>query len=247
MENEMTDPVVEVKPEIPPMTGENSQKLNPVEARVLGCLIEKQITTPDLYPLTLNSLTLACNQKSNRDPVMELEEHAVVRALDGLREKKLAQMVSLAGSRVMKYSHQAERTLVLEMPALALLCELLVRGPQTAGELRGHTARMVPFENIEAVEQAMSALMARQPEALATLLPRLPGRKEPRYAHLLSGEVKMDDLAAVATIGPAPEKARIVVQAENERVTKLEADLAVLRQEMTALQTQVSELRKLLE
>ena len=219
--------------------------LNAVEARVLGCLIEKQITTPDLYPLTLNSLTLACNQKSNRDPVLELEEQAVVRALDGLREKKLAQMVSLAGSRVMKYGHQAERTLALETPALALLCELLVRGPQTVGELRGHTARMVPFASIEVVEKAMSILMARQPEPLATLLPRLPGRKEPRYAHLLSGAVKVDELAAASV--PTPEKARVVVQAENERMSKLEADLAGMRQEMAALQAQVTELRKLLE
>ncbi len=224
-------------------------ELNAVEARVLGCLIEKQITTPDIYPLTLNSLTLACNQKSNRDPEMALDEQAVVRALDGLREKKLAMMVSLAGSRVMKYSHQADRTLHLEQPALALLGELLLRGPQTAGELRGHVARMEPFESIEAVEQAMGVLSDRQPDPLAVLLPRLPGRKEPRYAHLLCGEVKVDELAAaaIAASAPAPEKARLVVQAENERVQKLESDVAALRQDLAALQTQLAELRKLLE
>lgn len=223
-------------------------ELNAAEARVLGSLIEKQITTPDAYPLTLNALTLACNQKSNRDPEMALDEHAVVRALDGLREKKLALMVSLAGSRVMKYSHQADHSLQLEPPALALLCELLLRGPQTAGELRGHAARMAPFESIEAVEQAMGALTARHPEPLAVLLPRLPGRKEPRYAHLLGGEIKVDELAsAAATTGPAPEKARLVVQAENERVQKLETELAQLRQELTVMQAQVAELRKLLE
>ena len=163
----------------------------------------------------------------------------MIRALDGLREKKLAQMVSLAGSRVMKYGHQADRTLGLELPALALLCELLVRGPQTAGELRGRVARLTPFDGIEAVEQALAALMTRQPEPLVMLLPRQPGRKESRYAHLLAGEVSTDELAAAAT-GPAPEKARLVVQAENERVARLEADLAALRLEVTALQAQVA-------
>jgi uncharacterized protein YceH (UPF0502 family) len=221
-------------------------ELNTVEARVLGCLIEKQFTTPDTYPLTLNSLTLACNQKSNRDPVMEVEEQVVLRALDTLRDKKLIEMVSMAGSRVMKYKHQAERALVLEPPPLALLSELLVRGPQTAGELRGRAARMCPFENIEAVEQVLGMLATRSPEPLVLLLPRQPGRKEPRYAHLLSGMLKPEELAAMAS-GPAPDKARITVQAENERIEKLEMELAMLRQDMNAVQAQVAEIRKLLE
>ncbi len=221
-------------------------ELNTVEARVLGCLIEKQFTTPDTYPLTLNSLTLACNQKSNRDPVMEVEEQVVLRALDTLRDKKLIEMVSMAGSRVMKYKHQAERALVLEPPPLALLSELLVRGPQTAGELRGRAARMCPFENIEAVEQVLGMLATRSPEPLVVLLPRQPGRKEPRYAHLLSGMLKPEELAAMAS-GPAPDKARITVQAENERIEKLEVELAMLRQDMSTVQAQVAEIRKLLE
>jgi hypothetical protein len=222
-------------------------ELNAVETRVLGCLIEKQFTTPDTYPLTLNSLTLACNQKSNRDPVMEVEEQVVLRVLDSLRDKKLIEMVSMAGSRVMKYKQQADRALELEPPSLALLCELLVRGPQTAGELRGRAARMCPFENIEAVEQVLGMLAARSPEPLAMLLPRQPGRKEPRYAHLLSGAVKAEELAAVMSTGPAPGKARIAVQAENGRIEKLESELSTLRQDMTAVQSQVAELRKLLE
>ena len=222
-------------------------ELNTVEARVLGCLMEKHFTTPDTYPLTLNSLTLACNQKSNRDPVMEAEEQIVLRALDSLRDKKLIAMVSMAGSRVMKYKHQADRALELEPPALAILSELLVRGPQTAGELRGRVTRMCPFESIEAVEQVLGVLTARSPEPLAMLLPRQPGRKEPRYAHLLSGAVKLEELAASMATGPAPEKARIAIQAENERIEKLESELATLRQDMAALQSQVAELRKLVE
>ncbi len=222
-------------------------ELNTVEARVLGCLIEKQFTTPDTYPLTLNSLTLACSQRSNRDPIMEMEEQAVLRALDSLRDKKLIEMVNMAGSRVMKYKHQADRALELEPGALALLCELLVRGPQTAGELRGRVTRMCPFENIEAVELALGVLTTRSPEPLAILLPRQPGRKEPRYAHLLSGAVKLEEFASSASTGPAPEKARITIQAENERIEKLESELAALRQDVTTLQTQVAEIRKLIE
>ncbi len=221
--------------------------LNAVEARVLGCLIEKQITTPDVYPLTLNSLTLASCQKSNRDPVMELKEEAVLRAMDGLRDKKLGLMNFMAGSRVSKYSHQADKTLELEPPALALLCELLLRGPQTAGELRTHVARMLVFPSIEAVEQSMLAMTTRQPEPIAVLLPRQPGRKEPRYMHLLSGEVNTDDLSASSTISHAPEKARLVVQAENERISKLEAEMAELRRDMAAMQAKITELSKILE
>ncbi|HCE41945.1 MAG TPA: DUF480 domain-containing protein [Lentisphaeria bacterium] len=221
--------------------------LTAVEARVLGCLIEKQITTPDTYPLSLNSLTLACNQKSNRDPMMELDDQTVLRTVDKLRDKNLAQMISMAGSRVMKYSHDAERTLGLDTPALALLCELLVRGPQTPGELRGRASRMAAFENIESVETVMNALMTRQPEPLVVLLPRQPGRKESRYAHLLSGEVKVDETAMAPAPGPAPEKARLIVQAENERIEKLESELSTMRNDLTALQEQVAALRKLME
>ncbi len=219
-------------------------ELNAIESRILGCLIEKEFTTPDAYPLTLNSLTLACNQKSNRDPLMELDEKTVVRELDHLRDKGLANMVSMAGSRVMKYEHQADRALGLDRPALALLCELLVRGPQTAGELRGHTARMHPFESISAVEEAMKGLSERQPEPLAVLMPRQAGRKEPRYAHLLSGEIKMDESAAVL---PQPEKSRMIVQAEDERLSRLESEIAALRQELETLKSQFCEFRKIIE
>jgi uncharacterized protein YceH (UPF0502 family) len=178
---------------------------------------------------------------------MEVQEQIVLRTLDGLRDKKLIEMVSMAGSRVMKYRHQADRALELEPLPLALLCELLLRGPQTAGELRGRVTRMCPFESIDAVEQVLVMLTARTPEPLAMLLPRQPGRKESRYAHLLSGTVKVEDLVASMATGPAPEKARITIQAENERIEKLESELSNLRQDVTALQSQIAELKKLLE
>ncbi len=221
--------------------------LTAVEARVLGCLIEKQITTPDAYPLTLNSLTLACNQKSNRDPEMELQDQAVLRAADTLRDKNFSQMVNMAGSRVMKYAHKADTTLSLDLPSLAIICELLVRGPQTPGELRNRASRMHPFESIEAVESVLNALISRQPEPLVVQLPRQPGRKESRYAHLLCGEVKVEEMAPAAAAGPSPEKARIIVQAENERMDKLESELSKVKQDMSSLQSQIAELKKLME
>ncbi len=221
--------------------------LTAVEARVLGCLIEKQITTPDVYPLTLNSLTLACNQKSNRDPVMELQEQTVLRAADTLRDKNLSEMVNMAGSRVMKYGHKAAVNLSLDIPALALLAELLLRGPQTPGELRNRAYRMSPFESLESVEQVLNSLMNRQPDPLVVLLPRQPGRKESRYAHLMCGEIKLEEQAQSAVSSPAPDKARLIVQSENERMDRLEAELGKLKQDVSSLQSQVAELRKLME
>lgn len=219
-------------------------QLNPVECRILGCLVEKQLTTPDVYPLSLNALVLACNQKSNRDPLMELSEADVIRGIDALREKHLAMMLLQAGSRVPKYGQELAKMFGLEPSALALLCELLVRGPQTSGELRGRASRMVPFSCIEAVEEVLVAL-ADRPEPLVILLPRQPGRKESRYAHLFSGEVKVEELVAVQPV-PA-EKARLTVQAEQERVEKLEAEVAALRQELSALQSQFVEFRRQFE
>lgn len=219
-------------------------QLNPVETRILGCLVEKQLTTPEVYPLSLNALTLACNQKSNRDPLLDLSEADVIRGVDALREKHLAMMLLQAGSRVPKYSQELGKMFGLEPPALALLCELLVRGPQTSGELRGRASRMVPFACIEAVEEVLASLVNRS-EPLVVLLPRQPGRKESRYAHLLSGEIKVEELAAVS-VAPA-EKARLVVQAEQERVEKLETEVAALRQELSALQSQFAEFRRQFE
>jgi uncharacterized protein len=206
--------------------------LNDIEVRVLGSLIEKEMSTPEYYPLTLNALTNACNQKSNRDPVMALEEAEVVRALDSLRQKGLA-MQAAESSRVPRYAHALEAKLRLEPEELAIVCELLVRGPQTVGELRGRAERMYSFTDLSEVEQILADLSERQPP-LVVKLPRQPGRKEPRLTHLLSGAPELSEEMPSA----APEAARRQVMAENERI-------AALEQEVTELRTQVAELQRL--
>ena len=214
--------------------------LSPVEARVLGSLIEKDITTPDYYPLTLNALTNACNQSLNRDPVLALTEHDVVRGLDSLREKKLAFMFQGADSRVPKFGHRIAESFELPRPETAVLCVLLLRGPQTHGELRGRTARMHEFASLAEVEGALSELISRSPEALAAKLPRQPGMKELRYAHLLSGE------AGAATPGSLPqaEPAASAAGAGEERLAKLEGEAAALRAEVADLRRELDALRK---
>src|SRR5580704_2742660 len=163
--------------------------LSDVEVRVLGALIEKDITTPDYYPMSLNALVNACNQKNNRDPVMALEEDAVRAALDSLQGQRLAGPASGADSRVTKYEHRLQEVFNFDRRETAVLCVLLLRGPQTPGELRGRTERMYRFETLDDVQGALQKLMAREP-ALVKVLARAPGTKESRYAHLLGGEVE---------------------------------------------------------
>jgi len=206
--------------------------LGPIEVRVLGCLVEKEVTTPDYYPLTLNALTHACNQKSNRDPVMSLEETDVVRALDRLRHLGLA-MQAAEGSRVPRYAHNLEARLRLEPEEMALFCELLLRGPQTVGELRGRADRMRPFTDLAEVESLLTDLIERDPP-LVVRLPRQPGRKENRFMHLLSGEPQVDESQTI----PQPEAATTQVRAENERIEALERDLAALREEFERFKSQ---------
>ena len=215
--------------------------LNAVEARVLGCLIEKQVATPDVYPMTLNSVTLACNQRSNRAPMMSLDEASVIRALDGLRDNKLASLLTLATSRATKYAHLADSTLHLEKQDLVLLCELLVRGPQTLAELRAHAERLWVFSDAAEVERRVTEMMARS-EPLIVLLPRQPGRKEQRYAQLLGGAIAVEETAATAT-----EPARLIVQAENERIAKLENEVSTLSAIITRMQNQFAEFRRQFE
>lgn len=213
------------------------------EVRVLGSLIEKQITTPDYYPLTLNALTNACNQLSNRDPVVSFDETTVVRAIDALREKRLASLFSGQESRVAKYKHTLTDALLLTPAEVALLCVLMLRGPQTLGELRTRSERLFSFDTLPEVEEALNALAARQPQPLVTKLPRAPGTKESRYAQLLSGPV---DVAPADK--PAPvEPARAVVNAENERIVRLEQECAELRRELAELKQQFAEFRKQFE
>src|SRR5580700_10205409 len=175
--------------------------LTEIELRVLGSLVEKDITTPDYYPLSLNALVNACNQKNNRDPVMTLEEDAVSDALATLEEKRLAGPASGADSRVTKYEHRLQEVFNFDRREIALLCVLLLRGPQTPGELRGRTERMYHFEALDDVISTLDRPAQREPP-LARVLPRQPGTKESRYMHLFAGEPVMD--APVASVAESP-------------------------------------------
>ena len=216
--------------------------LSDIEARILACLIEKEITTPDYYPLTLNSLTSACNQKSNRSPVVSYEETTVVRGLDSLRQKGLAEKILKADSRVPKYQHTLRERITLSNGAVAVLCELMLRGPQTTGELRTRADRMYSFEGLADVEETLDMLMQKD-EPLVIRLPRQPGRKEPRYMHLLSGTPSPEEVEAAFP----EEKAAVQVRAENERIARLEEDLAALRRELDALSRDFRDLKSQLE
>jgi uncharacterized protein YceH (UPF0502 family) len=212
-----------------------------VEIRILGCLIEKEMTTPENYPLSLNALTNACNQKSNRAPLMELAETDVVRGLDKLGPRGLARQTAVGG-RVAKYRHLLGDHLHLPVPALAVLAELMLRGPQTAGELRNRAERMTPLADIASVEEILGALMEFGPP-LVTRLPRQPGHKEQRYAQLFAGE---PDVPADAPTS-RPEPARQQVMAENERLARLDEEVSALRAEIAALRCTIEELRALFE
>lgn len=212
--------------------------LNDIEARVLGALIEKDITTPEYYPLSLNALLNACNQKSNRHPVMSLDEDAVRDALRGLQENGLAGPVSSADSRVPKYEHRLQEAINLPRAETALLCILLLRGPQTPGELRGRAERMYRFEELSDVHAALQRLAQREPP-LVKMLPRQPGTKEARYAHLLSGEVEMAE--------PPPEPADVVSFADDERITRLESEIASLKVEIAEVRQQLQDFRRSFE
>src|ERR1700681_250442 len=169
-----------------------------MEARVLGALIEKDITTPEYYPLSLNALMNACNQKSNRDPVMRLDEDAVRAALEGLQEQRMAGPARGSDSRVTKYEQRLQEVFNFTRPEIAVLCVLLLRGPQTPGELRGRAERLHRFETLDDMQSALQKLMQREPP-LAKILARQPGTKESRYAHLLSGDVVEVEMAGEAS------------------------------------------------
>jgi hypothetical protein len=211
--------------------------LNDNEVRVLGSLIEKELTTPEYYPLSLNSLTNACNQKSNRDPVMVLTEEDVVRALDSLRFKQFV-VLSADSGRVPKYRHLLAEKLGLVPAEQAIICELLVRGPQTLGELRTRGERMHPFGDLAAVEEILKELTVRE-TPLVIQMPRQPGRKEGRYAQLFSGmpDTSSEEHEAL------PEAARARVMAENERMAKLEEEVAALQGVVAGLQQQMAEFK----
>jgi len=215
--------------------------LSEVEARALGCLIEKSLTTPEYYPLTLNALTAACNQKSNRIPVMDLDEERVAEAVDGLRyTHHLVGQVTSSGSRVPKFRHDAAAKLPLTDLDLALMCELLVRGPQTAGELRTHGRRLCEIESVAAVADAMDGLAKLEPDPMVVQIPPGPGHREPRYAHLLCGEVTVDD---TQPFDPAPRPTSV----REDRVVALEAKVEHLEAEVQRLSDAFSQFRKQFE
>lgn len=164
--------------------------------------MEKQVTTPEYYPLTLNALTLACNQKNNRHPVTSYTEDQVAQALEGLREKNLAYVFYGSTSRVPKYKHVMPEVLHLNAAETALMCVLMLRGPQTPGELRGNASRLHEFAGLDEIEQTLAGLISREPEPLVARLPRQPGQKEVRFGHLLSGEIRVEALTEVERTSP---------------------------------------------
>jgi uncharacterized protein len=213
--------------------------LTEAETRVLGSLVEKEITTPDYCPLSLNALINACNQKSNRDPVMELNENDVRDALDSLNAKGLAGARSSAESRVTKYEHRLQEVFNFGRRETAILSVLLLRGPQTPGELRGRTERMYRFSELDEVQTTLQHLIQREPP-LVKMLPRQPGTKESRYGHLLAGDVEAwESPAAQTTVAGGP--------AEEERIARLESELASLQAEVAGLKQQLADFRKQFE
>jgi uncharacterized protein len=214
--------------------------LSEVEARVLGSLIEKEITTPDYYPLSLNSLVNACNQKSNRDPMMNLEEDPVRQALRTLQDKGLGGPADSMDSRVTKYGHTLQEAFNFTRPETAILCELLLRGPQTPGELRSRAERMHHFDELSEVQSTLQRLMKHDPP-LVKLLARQHGMKEARYAHLLSGDVQSAE--------PEPKKESAVATnpAADDRIARLEQEIARIQKEIADLKEQFAGFRKQFE
>ena len=213
-------------------------QLTPIEARILGALIEKELTTPEYYPLTFNALLLACSQKSNRDPVMSPDEETLGSGIYSLQDKQLLESFSGATARALKYRERLIARLGLTPPERAILCELLLRGAPTPGELRARADRMHSLKNLEEVEVILKHLAERK-EPLVMQLPRQPGRKECRYAHLFAGVPEISEEPAA----PAPEAATLRVRAENERLAALEAEVAALRAELESLKGRMDEFK----
>ena len=232
-------------------------RITNVEARVLGALIEKEITTPEYYPLSLNALVNACNQKSNREPVMNLDEDAVVAAMRALEKKEFAGAANTTDSRVRKYEHRLQEVFNFTRPETAVLCVLLLRGAQTPGEIRGRAERLHHFEALEDVQLALGKLIKREP-AMVAVLPRQPGTKESRYLELMSGDVGAVAVASasgraeaftqhIENVAPAVRREA----ADGGPVAQLEAEVreevAELRREVAALKVQFAEFRKQFE
>ena len=221
--------------------------LSEIETRVLGSLIEKDITTPDYYPLSLNALVNACNQKNNRDPVMTLEEETVRHALNTLQEKRLAGPASGADSRVTKFEHRLQEVFNFDRREIAVVCVLLLRGPQTPGELRSRTERMYHFEALDDIISTLDRLAQREPP-LARVLPRQPGMKESRYTHLFAGEPTVSDATGTESVASrASSPANAGTTSVIDRLASLEEEVAHLRQELAEVQQQLAAFRRQFE
>jgi uncharacterized protein len=217
--------------------------LSEIEVRVLGSLVEKEITTPEYYPLTLHSLTVACNQKNNRNPVTAYDENTVARALETLREKNLSYVFHGSSSRVPKYKHVMTEVMHLNPPELSVMGALMLRGPQTMGEVRGNASRFFEFSGLEEVETTINALISKEPEPMVVRLPRQPGQKDARFVHLLSGPPSPELLMEIETHSRATQPRR----GESERVEKIEQEFEGLKEEFRALQRQFEEFKKQFE
>ena len=220
--------------------------LSGIETRVLGSLIEKDITTPDYYPLSLNALVNACNQKNNRDPVMTLDESSVRDALAGLQEKCLAGPAGGADSRVTKFEHRLQEVFNFDRREIAVVCVLLLRGPQTPGELRSRTDRMYHFEALEDVVSTLDRLAQREPP-LTAILARQPGTKESRYTHLFSGQPPESDVGRTLMSANASTNATASTSSSDDRITVLEEVVSRLRNELSEVQQQLAAFRKQFE
>lgn len=214
--------------------------LTEIEARILGSLVEKQLTTPEYYPQTLNALTAACNQKSNRDPVVSYDEKTVIDALEHLRDRNLVYVFYGSTSRVPKYKHMVPSVYELEPPETAIMCVLMLRGPQTLGELRGRTERLYDFSGLGEVQETLDSL-SRRDDPLIIKLERQAGQKEARFAHLLCGEIDVEAFAAAVTAHRAHGGA------DAERIEKLEEDVSSLRSEVESLRQTFDDFKKQFE
>jgi uncharacterized protein len=217
--------------------------LNEVEIRVLGSLVEKEITTPEYYPLTLHSLTVACNQRNNRNPVTAYDENTVARALESLREKNLSYVFHGSSSRVPKYKHVMTEVMHLNPQELAVIGALMLRGPQTMGEVRGNASRFFEFSGLEEVETTLNALISKEPEPMVVRLTRQPGQKDARFVHLLSGPPSPELLMEVETHSRTSQPRRN----DSDKVEKLEQEIERLREEFRLLQQQFAEFKKQFE
>ncbi len=214
-------------------------ELNEVDVRVLGALIEKESTTPEYYPLSLNALVNACNQKSNRDPVVDYSEEGVKQSVESLREKKLTLLVTGAGGRVSKFKHTFANRFDVKDKEMAVLCILMLRGPQTVGEIRGRTGRLCNFGDLAEVTETLDGLINRPGDPYVLQLPRQPGRKEVRYAHLLLGQPDIPEESQDPT-GPSGV-------AKSDRIAELEEELAALKIELETFKQEFVQFKKQFE